>query len=94
MNVKSGLFGIVSLETYFNLAKVFVFRLFKMVANQTSCSRLEQSSVIKFMLVEKNKIREIYRSVRLHVCVYLCVAGGEKINKRGWLVGWFYFQII
>ena len=32
----------------FNLAKIFVLRLFKMVANQTDCSTLEQRSVIKF----------------------------------------------
>ena len=35
-------------KNYFNLAKIFVLRLFKMVANQTECSSLEQRSVIKF----------------------------------------------
>ena len=37
-----------------------VLRLFKMVANQTKCSRLEQRFVIKFLLAEKCKPCEIY----------------------------------
>ena len=35
-----------------------------MVANQTECSRLEQKSVIKFLLVGKGKLCEIYRRMR------------------------------
>ena len=38
-----------------NLTKVFVFRLFNMVAYQTECFRLEQRSVIKLLNVEKCK---------------------------------------
>ena len=34
-----------------------------MVANQTECSRFEQRSVIKFLVAEKCKTWEIYRSV-------------------------------
>ena len=43
-------FKLVYSKNYFNLAKIFVLRLFKMVANQAECSRLEQRSVIKFFL--------------------------------------------
>ena len=32
-----------------------------MVANQTECTRLEQSSLIKFLVAEKFKPCEIYR---------------------------------
>ena len=35
-------------------------RLFKMAANQTECFRLEQRSVIKFLMAEKYKLYEIY----------------------------------
>ena len=43
----------------FNLSKIFVLRLFKMVANQ--CSSLEQRSIIKFFMAKKCKLCEIYR---------------------------------
>ena len=32
-----------------------------MVANQTECSRLEQRSIIKFLVADKRKPYEIYR---------------------------------
>ena len=37
---------------YFNLAKKFVLRQFKMEPIQIECSRLEQRSVIKLILAE------------------------------------------
>ena len=40
-------------KNYFNLTKLFLLRLFKMVANQTEWSRLEKRSVIKFLVAEK-----------------------------------------
>ena len=38
---------------YLNLAKIFLLRLFKMVANQTEWFRLDVGSVIKFSVAEK-----------------------------------------
>ena len=49
---------------YFNLAKIFVLRLFKMEANQIEYFSLEQRSVIKFLMSEKCKLYEIYRGMR------------------------------
>ena len=48
-------------KNYFNLAEIFILRIFKMAANQTESSRLEQRSVIKFLVAEKCKPCEIYR---------------------------------
>ena len=39
---------------------MFALKLFKMAANQTECSLLEQNYVIKFLVVEKCKPCEIY----------------------------------
>ena len=50
-------------KEYCNIAKIFVLRLFKMAENQTKCSRLEQSFVIKVLVAEKNKPYEIYRRI-------------------------------
>ena len=63
---------------YFNLAKIFVLRLFKMAANQTECFTLEQRSVIKFLLVEKGKPCEIYRRMftETHVLLEICLQIG------------------
>ena len=47
-------------KNYFNIVKIFVLKLFKKVENQTEYSRLEQRSVIKFLLAEKCKPCEIY----------------------------------
>ena len=47
-------------KNYSNLAKMFVLWQFKIAANQTDCSRLEQRFVIKFMLAEKCKSCEDY----------------------------------
>ena len=47
-------------KNYFNLTKLLVLRLFKMVKNQAEWSRLEQTSMINFFLVEKCKPCEIY----------------------------------
>ena len=48
-------------KNYFNLANIFVLRLFKMAAYQTKWFRLEQRSVIKFLVTEKCKPCESYR---------------------------------
>ena len=49
------MFGIGLWQKLINLAKIFVLRLFKAVANPTECS------VIKFLGAEKYKPFEIYR---------------------------------
>ena len=46
---------------YFNHAKIFLLRLFRMVANTTVYTRLEQRSLIRFLVAEKCKPCEIYR---------------------------------
>ena len=56
--INSVLFGIYS-KNYFSL----VFGQFKMVSNQTECSRFEQRYVIKFSVSEKYKPCEIYRRI-------------------------------
>ena len=61
MNINSALFGIGFQQKLFNFAKIFVLRLFEMVANQKECSRLKQKSLIKFLLTKKCKRDEIYR---------------------------------
>ena len=43
--------------------KIFLLRLFKIVANQTGCSRFEQRSFIKFLVAEKCKPCKIYRTM-------------------------------
>ena len=45
---------------YFNLADIFVLRLFKIEATQTERSWLEQRSVIKFLVAEKRKLCDIF----------------------------------
>ena len=50
-------------KNYFNLTKIFVLKLFKIMAIQTKCSRLEQRSVIKSLVAEKWKLCEIYRKM-------------------------------
>ena len=40
-------------KNYFNLAKIFVLRLFKMKVTQTKSSMQEQSSLSKFLVAEK-----------------------------------------
>ena len=42
-------------KNYFNSTKIFVLRLFKMVTNQTECSRLQQCSVMHFFVVTNYK---------------------------------------
>ena len=48
-------------KNYSNLIKIFVLRLFKMVANQKQCFRLEQRSLIRFLIATKSKPCDIYR---------------------------------
>ena len=47
-------------KNYFIHTKIFVLRLFKMLLNQSECSRFEQRLVIKFLVDEKCKACEIY----------------------------------
>ena len=47
-------------KNYFNLTKIFVLKLFKMLVNQAKSSRLEQCSVMKSLVVEKCKPCEYY----------------------------------
>ena len=51
-----------------------------MVANLIECSKLEQRSVIKFLLVEKCKSYEIYR--RIHA-VYREACFSQKMFTNG-----------
>ena len=60
------MFGIGLEQKYFNLTEIFVLRLFKMVTNKTECSKLEQRSVIKFLVAEKCKPYEIYKSMYVY----------------------------
>ena len=56
------MFGIGLLPNFFlNLTNISILRLFKMITNQTECSRLEQRSVIKCSVAEKCKPCEIYK---------------------------------
>ena len=71
-------------KNYFNLAKIFVLRLFKIVTNQTQCTRLEQRSIIKFLIPEKSKPCEICRRMcdftEKHVLV-------KKMFTKGLIMG-------
>ena len=59
-NLSSTLLGIGLNEKSFDLAKILVLRLFKMVVIQTECSRLELRFVIKFLVTQKCKPRDIF----------------------------------
>ena len=48
-------------KNYFNLAKIFVLKLLKMVVNQREMSKLKQNPAVKFLLAEKYKPCEISR---------------------------------
>ena len=48
-------------KNYFNLAKEFVLRQFKMATNQTECPKFELWSNIKFFMAKKCKLYKIYR---------------------------------
>ena len=50
-------------QNYFNLTKIFLLRLFKMPANQIECSKLKQSSVIKFLVAKRCKPCKTYRRI-------------------------------
>ena len=60
ININSELFGTGLYKNYFNHTKIFVLRLFKMATNKNEYSRLEQRSVIKFLMADKCKPCEIY----------------------------------
>ena len=47
-------------ENYFNLVKIFVLKLFRLMENQTDNFKLQQRSVIKFLVAEKCKLCEVY----------------------------------
>ena len=51
-------------KNYFNLAVISLLGLVKMTTNQTECPRLEQRSVIKFLVTEKCKPCKIYKRMR------------------------------
>ena len=81
MNIKSALLGITYMQNSFNLENVFVLRLFKKAKNQTDCSRLEQSSVIKFLAAEKFKQWEILlRMCHVYEEVYFTLKKKQKKN--------------
>ena len=50
-------------KNYFHLTKTFLLKLFKIVANQTEYSRLEQRFVIDFLVAKKCKPCEICRRI-------------------------------
>ena len=54
-------------KKYFNLAKIFILKLFKSIANQIVFSKIEQRTVTEFLLTKKFKPGEIYRS-KWNVC--------------------------
>ena len=54
------LIRIVYNKSYFNLAKIFVLKLFKMAANQRMCPQFKQRSVMKYFVSEMCKPCEIY----------------------------------
>ena len=51
----------VQSKLYLNRTKIFVLRLFKMVANLAEFSRLEKRSFIKYLVGEKCKLCGICR---------------------------------
>ena len=71
---------LVNSKNYLNHKK-YVLRLFKMVANPTECSKLEQRSVMKFLMAEKHKACEIHR----RMCdVYEEACLSQKMFINGW----------
>ena len=76
------LLELVLSKNYFNLTKIFVLRLFKIVANLTACFKLEQRSFMKFLMAEKCKpceIREEYVICMEKHCLVKCFE-----SKRQW----------
>ena len=71
-------------KNYSNLTKIFLLKLFKIVANQRERSRYEQRSVIKFLLAEKGKPCEIYRKM---CYVYEEVCFSQKMFTNGLNMG-------
>ena len=73
-------------KNYFNPAKIFVSNFFKIVADQTEFFMLEQRSVIKFLLAEKCKLCEIYRTM-YHVYGLACFSQSNvyKWVKHGFI---------
>ena len=80
---------LVYCKKYFNPVKIFVSRLFKMSANQRSCSRHEQKSVIKFLVVKKYKPCEIYKQCVMckekQVLVKTIFINGLKMGLPLWV---------
>ena len=62
---------------YFNHKK-HVFRLFKMTANESECSRLEQRSVIKILVARKSKPGENLQKVWY---VWISIFLPKYVNK-------------
>ena len=70
---------LVYCKNYFNLPKLFLLRLFKMVENITECSRFEQTSVIKFLLANHVKFTEIGVMCKVkYVLVKKIFTNGQK----------------
>ena len=53
------------------ISQKYLLQLFKMVSKQTECSRLERSSLIKFLVAKKGKPFEIYNMYR-EACFESC----------------------
>ena len=60
-------------KNYSNLPKISIFRLLKMAANQIQCSRLEQKSIIKFLVAEK---------CQPEICWRMCDVYGEACFSK------------
>ena len=45
-------------KNYFNLAKIFLLRVFKMVANQSAQGLKKKKSVMKYLVAEKWSLQE------------------------------------
>ena len=68
-------------KNYFNLAKIIVLRLLKMVGNQTQCSSLEQKYDIRFFSAGKYKQWETCRRMSV-VCGGACFCEKVLTNKQ------------
>ena len=86
---------LVHSKNYFNLMKIFVLRLFKMMQNQTGCFRLKQMSVIKFLVAVKWKPCEIYRKkmCNVHEEVYFSKNKNKKIFTNGLNMGLLWARV-
>ena len=78
-------------KNYFNAAKIFLLRLFRMAANQTVLQAWIEKSIIKFLMAEKFKLHENYkRMYDVHRDAYFCQRHLYKWAKGAslWCNGW------